>query len=194
MRYEIRNIFAALAQCRQQKREDVQPIIEIAAELTTRYHLSQIAIGCSNEPNIDFVSSTASEPLELLLLQHTQQLRLQSMRNVADFVQEKRALVRHLEAPDFLSNRSGESSLLVSEQLAFQKIERNSGAIQLNKSAPIALTRSMNSMGDELFSCAGFSFNEDSGISGSNLLHLSENRFQSSAIPDDPLERTLGLI
>src|ERR1700678_4404538 len=79
--YEGRNIFTPLAERRQQDGEDVQTIVEITPELTATYHPAQISIGCSDEPNIDLVSSTASEALELLLLQDTQQLRLQGRRN-----------------------------------------------------------------------------------------------------------------
>jgi hypothetical protein len=49
-------------------------------------------------------------------------------------------------------------------------------------------------MGDELFSGTGFSFDEDRRVCGSNLLHLSEDRFKSSATTYDPLERSLDLI
>jgi hypothetical protein len=82
----------------------------------------------------------------------------------------------------------------MTEQFAFQKIERNGRAIQLDKSAPAALTCIVNGVSNELFSRAGFPFNEDSRVRGRNLLHLVENRFEGSAIADDPLERTLGLI
>src|SRR5580698_1099345 len=88
VRHKSRNIFPALAQSRQQDGEDVQSIIEVTAELTARYHLAQIAVAGSDEPNIHLVSSTASEPLELLFLQHSQQFRLQCRGDVAYFVQE----------------------------------------------------------------------------------------------------------
>ena len=45
----------------------------------------------------------AAEALELLLLQHAQQLGLQLRRDVADLVEEQRPLVRQLEAADLLA-------------------------------------------------------------------------------------------
>jgi hypothetical protein len=82
----------------------------------------------------------------------------------------------------------------VTEQFAFQKIQRNGRAIKLYESAPAALTGIVNGVSNEFFSRAGFAFDEDSRVCGRNLLHLVENRFEGSAIADDPLERTLGLI
>jgi hypothetical protein len=43
----------------------------------------------------------------------------------------------------------------VTEQLAFQKIQRNGRAIDFNESAPDALTAVVNRMCDEFLSCAG---------------------------------------
>jgi len=93
-----------------------------------------------------------------------------------------------------LADGAGEGARLVAEHLACHKIVRDSCAIQLDKCAPVALTCIVNSMCDELFSCTGFSLDEDCRACGSNLLHLSENRFEGSAIADDPLERSLDLI
>src|SRR6202034_643181 len=58
----------------------------------------------------------------------------------------------------------------------------------------IGLTCIVNGLGDELFSGAGFSFDEDSRVGGRDLLHLVENRFEGSAIADDRLECSLNLI
>jgi len=43
-----------------------------------------------------------AQPLELLLLQHPQKLRLQLKRNIADFIQKECAAVGRLEAADLL--------------------------------------------------------------------------------------------
>jgi hypothetical protein len=62
----------------------------------------------------------------------------------------------------------------MTEQLTFQKIQRNRCAIQLYEWAPEALTGVVNGMCDELFSGAGFPLDEDSRISGSHLFYLFE--------------------
>src|SRR3954471_17582866 len=82
----------------------------------------------------------------------------------------------------------------MTEQFAFQKIERNGRAIKFYKSAAAALTCIVNGVSNEFFPRTGFPLDEDGRVCGRNLLHLLENRFEGSAIADDPLERTLGLI
>ena len=85
-------------------------------------------------------SRVCSQALELLLLQHAQELRLQFQRYVANFVEEKSALVGKFETTDLLRDRSCECALLVSEQFALQQAERDRGAIQLDEDviAPVA--------------------------------------------------------
>jgi hypothetical protein len=82
----------------------------------------------------------------------------------------------------------------MTEQFAFQKIQRDGGAIEFYKSASATLTGVVNGVSNEFLSCTGFPFDEDSRVCGCNLLHLVEHRFEGSAIADDPLERSLGLI
>src|SRR5260370_520361 len=108
--------------------------------------------------------------------------------------QEQRVFVSHFKAPDVLRNRTGKRTPLMTEQFAFQKIQRNGSAIKLYKSAAATLTGVVNGMCDELLACTGFPLDEDSRVCGRNLLDLVENRFEGSAIADDPLERTLCLI
>src|SRR5882724_7845203 len=129
-----------------------------------------------------------------MLLQDAQQLRLQPRRDVAYFVQKQRALVSHLEAPDLLRDGPGKRALLMAEQFVFQKVQGNGRAIEFYKSAPATLTGLVNGVSNKFFSGTGFTLDQDSGVCGCNLLHLFENRFEGSAIADDPLERGPGLI
>ena len=79
-----------------------------------------------HDPHVDTLRPRAAEPLELLLLQHAQQLRLELERNVADLVEEERAAVGELEAADLLRDRAGERAALVAEELALEKPRRES--------------------------------------------------------------------
>jgi hypothetical protein len=60
-------------------------------------------------------------PLELLFLDHAEELRLHRAGHLAHFVEEDRAVAGQLEAPGLLAGRAGERSLLVTEQLAFDQ-------------------------------------------------------------------------
>ena len=58
----------------------------------------QVAIGGGDHARIDANGLRAAHALELLLLQHAQQLHLRLERQLADFVEEDRAAVGELEA------------------------------------------------------------------------------------------------
>ena len=68
----------------------------------------------------------AAQALELALLQHAQQLRLQLQRDLADLVEKHRAVVGQLEAADALRDRAGERAPLVPEQLALEQARSGS--------------------------------------------------------------------
>ena len=115
MRDQGKNVFPSLSKCRYCDREDIQTIVQIAAKLTSRYHVDQILIGRCNQPDIDFMGLTISRSFELLFLQHAQQLGLQRSRDVAHFVQEQRTLIGHFKAPDLLCDRSRKGALLMTD-------------------------------------------------------------------------------
>src|SRR5579884_1968678 len=73
MHREKRDVLFALAQRRHVDRHDVKPIIKILAKTSLLECRSQIHIRCSNDADIDRTGHIRAKPLELALLQHTQQ-------------------------------------------------------------------------------------------------------------------------
>src|SRR6516162_1067834 len=103
---------------------------------------------CRNQPDIDAMRPATSQTLELLLLQNPQQFRLQTQRHISDFVQEQSSSIGHFEAANLLRHSPSESTLLVSEEFAFQQVKRNGGAIQLHKRATAACADVVNGTGN----------------------------------------------
>ena len=64
----------------------------------------------------------AAGQLELVLLQHAQNLGLRARAHVADFIEEQRAAVRLFEAADALLVGAGEGALLVTEEFRFEQV------------------------------------------------------------------------
>src|SRR5712691_8273591 len=80
----------------------VKAVIEIHSEQSVGDQLAEILVGGGNDARVDAVSMGTAQPLELLLLQHPQKLRLQLKPNIADFIQKECAAVGRLEAADLL--------------------------------------------------------------------------------------------
>jgi hypothetical protein len=95
VRDQNRNVLPAISERRQKDEEGVQPIVQIAAKLTASDHLDHVPIRCRHQRDIHFVCATPVQSLELLFLQHGQQLRLQRRMEVAYFVQKQRVVVGH---------------------------------------------------------------------------------------------------
>ena len=176
--HERRNVVRPLAQRRIEDREHVEAIVEIAAELLVGDHLREIAVGRRHEPDVDADGAVAAQPLELLLLQHAQEFRLQLERNVADFVEEQRAAVRELEAADLLRDGARERAFLVSEQLALEQARRNRGAVQLDERPRSAAAQVVDGSGDELLARAGLSLDEHGRVGRRDNLDLREHVLQ----------------
>ena len=98
----------------------------------------------------------SAQPFKLLILQNPQQLRLQLQRELSDLVQKQRALVGEFNSSDLLGHRSGESSLLITEQLAFHQARRNRRAIQFDETVVGALTQAMDGACHQFLTGSGF--------------------------------------
>ena len=89
-----RDVVTAFSQRRQHDREDVQAVVEVFAEAAVGDHSRQVAVRGRHQAHVHLDRLRAAQALELLLLQHAEQLGLQLRRDVADLVEEQRPLVR----------------------------------------------------------------------------------------------------
>src|SRR5690606_2784108 len=121
---EIGQILDPLAQRRHANREHVQPKVEILAKLLLRDAGGEIAMARREYPHVDAPRLMAADALERALLQHSEQLDLHVGAHVPDLVEEQRAAVGELEAADSTRDRPRERALLVTEELALEKLLR----------------------------------------------------------------------
>ena len=143
---------------------DVQPVVEILAELPARDHLREVAVGRRDDAHVDADRLVAADALELALLQHAQQLDLGLERQLADLVEEQRAAVRQLEAALVLADRAGERALLVAEQLALDEAGGDRGAVHLDEQALAPRAGLVDRARDQLLAGAGLARDEDGGV------------------------------
>jgi hypothetical protein len=123
-------VFGMIAQRRRGDRENLQPVIEIAAEEFIAHHLGQIPVGCRHQPHIDgdgrcrpVSRTTFSCRARSNLGCRSSGISPTSSRNsVPAWAISKR--------PIFCAQGAGEGSPLVAEQLAFEQAGGNGGAVQ----------------------------------------------------------------
>src|SRR5262249_32637651 len=130
------------------------------------------------------MSAVAAESLKFLFLQNAQQLRLKFERDVPDFVQKERALMREFEPSRFLRDCSGECAFLMTKQFTFQKPERNGCAIQFHKSSILAAAQLVNCARDQFFAGSRLAQNENARICRRHYGHKIQSGFQSRTAAD----------
>ena len=93
------DVLGPLAQRRHAHGHDVEPVEEVLAE-AARLHLGgEVAVGRGDEAHVDDLGPPA-DLLHLARLQRAQHLGLDRERQLADLVDEERALVGLLEVPE----------------------------------------------------------------------------------------------
>src|SRR5579863_6998135 len=133
MRHQERKIFPTVTQRRKEDRENFQPIEQIVPKTPGGDFRVEVLICGGNHAHVGANCFVTTHALKLLLLKQSQQFWLCRQRHVADFVQKQRSLVGLLELADASAVSTGEGSLLVPEQFAFEQSFRNGGAIDRQK-------------------------------------------------------------
>ena len=128
-----RDVIRAFAQRGHMHRKHVEAVIEILAKLALAHVRQQIAVRRRDDADIDLDGAAATDALELALLEHAQELRLQRQRNFAHLVEQERAVVRQLEAALAALRRTGERPALMAEKLALDQVLRNGRAVHLDE-------------------------------------------------------------
>src|SRR6185295_9497308 len=94
-----------------------------------RNRFLQIAVRRRDDADVAADRGVIADTFEHALLQYAQQLHLHGQAHVADLVQEQRAALGDLEPTLAGGDRAGEGALLMSEELALEKLGRNRAAV-----------------------------------------------------------------
>src|ERR1700692_3889497 len=100
--------------------ENVQPVIQVCPELVLFYHRLEIAIRRCDKADVGPDRAAAPDPLELLVLDCAEELRLKFQRHFTNLIEKERAPDSQLESTDRLSKLPSERSFFVAEELAFE--------------------------------------------------------------------------
>jgi hypothetical protein len=107
-----------------------------------------------------------AQALQLAALQHAQQLGLHGQRELADLVQEQRALMRLLELAAALAQRSREGPAHMAEQLALDQVVGQGRAVDADHGLVGTARLRMHGLGHQLLAGAGLAGDEHAKIAG----------------------------
>jgi hypothetical protein len=115
-------IIASLAERRDGDRDHIESVVKVLAKAIVPDHRLEIAVRGREYPHVDFDGTRSADTQYLPLLKGSQQLRLHTDIEIADFVQEERSLVRDFEEPFLLRDGAGERPLLMAKELRFEQV------------------------------------------------------------------------
>ena len=173
---------------------DVEPVVQVAAELLLLAHRLQVGLGRRDHAHVDRQLVVRAEPLDLALLQHAQQLDLEAGRHALDLVEQQGAAVRMLELADAAPRRGGERAHLVAEQLALEQRLGQAAAVDRDEVllAPRAVL--VQAARDQLLAGAGLADDHHVGRRRGQPLHLQLQRLHRGGAPEQRgLDAALGI-
>ncbi len=190
-----RQVVQALAQGGHLDREHVEAVEQILAEVPFGDAVLQVAVGRGDHPHVAADGLVAAHALETALLQHAQQLDLHRQAHVADFIQQQRAALGHLEAALARAERASEGTLLVAEQFAFQQVRRNRAAVDGHERAIAARRMFVDGARHHFLAGAGFAQHQHGGIERGDLVDQPAQAHHRRAVAGRAVAlRGLGLV
>src|SRR5258708_2095357 len=141
-----------------------------------------------DKANVDMNRLVAAQPLELLLLQRAQKLRLQLWADVSDFIEEQCAVIGKLKTAALLHQGAGECTLFVSEEFAFDQPGWNGRAIEPYKRPVTSWTVAMNCACNQLLPSSRLTAQQNSRSRWGDNLDLVEDFAKSGALAQGVVE------
>src|SRR5262249_279178 len=131
--HQFGDVLFVFAKRRNVDGNNVQAVVEVFAKRPFFESGPQVAISGRDEANVDLQRARPAQAFELALLQNAQELHLNGRGDVADLIEEERAFIGELKLARLGRESAGEGALLEAEQLAFKKIVRDGGAVDLDE-------------------------------------------------------------
>ena len=164
---------------------DVQAVVEVFAEGALFQRGAQVAIGGGNQAHVHFQGFRSAQAFEFALLQDAEQLHLNGRGDVADFVEEKRALVGKLEFTGLGSCGAGKRALFIAKKFAFEQGFGNGRAIDLDEGPGRAMGMLMNRARDQIFSHPALAAKQHRRVGGRHALDKRQHRLHRFALGHD---------
>ncbi len=114
-------VLGTLSQRRNFDLDHGQPVKEVFSKSSFFDGRLQVDVGRRDNADIGLARQAVPDALIFFVLNETQQFRLKGKRQIADFVEEKRASLASGDSAGMVTNGARERPLGMPEQLAFQE-------------------------------------------------------------------------
>src|SRR5882724_11264250 len=132
------DVRGAIAEWRNEKRNDVETVEKVLAKTAMQNFLFEILIRGGKHADIDATGLVRADRFEALLFEHAQHFGLRAETHIADFIEEESAAIGLLKLANFVVAGAGEAAFDVAEKFGFYEFFGNCRAIDLNEGALVA--------------------------------------------------------
>ena len=164
-------------------------MVEVLPERAGGHRLPEVEARGGHEADVHLEGARAPEALELLLLHHPQELRLEGEAQVFDLVEEERSPRRQLDLARLGLARVREGAALVAEQLRLEQVLGDRRAVHLDERAVPARPLVVQPVREQVLAGAALALEEDRALGlgqpGRDLQQLPHGR----GLGDDAGER-----
>ncbi len=182
---EDQYVIATLAQRRDRRRVDRQPVIEVGAEMPVAHTVAQVSVGRRDDAHIHLPRLVRAQALDLAVLQGAQQLGLHRQRQFADLVEQQRAAVGGIEPPRAVGGGAGEGALDVPEQLALGQRLRQRRAIDVHQRLVAPAGMPMQPAREQLLADPGFAQQQHRQLGVGHHLQLAQQLADRLALAEN---------
>src|SRR5438309_1800673 len=159
----------------------------ICSGLTVAVTAEGVTAGGRDEPHVGANDLLPTDAGEFAALQDVQQFGLEPQRDLADLVEEERALIHRLEFAGLLPVGVGECALLVTEQLGFEQLAGKRRAIHLQELPMDARRRQVNGPGHDFLADSALTLQQYGDIESGHLRDQVPNRLHLGAAAEPQL-------
>src|SRR5262245_3029181 len=182
------DVLRPLAERRHTQGDRIDAEIQVLPQAPFAQRHVEIDVRRADQPEVHVDDAIAADWPVFALLEDAEQLGLEVRRHLADFIQQQRAALGHLEEAFLVHRRAGERAFLVAKQLGLDEILWNGGAVDLDERALRALAVVVDGVGDQLLAGAVLALNEDVCLARRHAFNQLEELLHLLALADHVLE------
>ena len=166
------NLVLALAKWWELQVHRVDAVVQVLTEGAVLYHLRNVAVGSTDEADINRYLFGIADTNDSTVLQHAQEFRLQVQWDIANLIEEKRTAVGLLELTHMVGMCIGESTFDMSKQFALEECFGNSACVHAHHRTVGTRREAVDLVGKDILTRTILARDEDRCIGGSHFLQL----------------------
>ena len=182
------NVFAAFAQGWKVQPDDVEAVVEVIAEGFLGDEDLEGPVRGGDDADVGLDRFGGAEGLVFAFLEDAEQLNLEGVGHVADFVEKEGAAFGDGESAGFIGMGVGEGAFFVAEQLGFEKGFGQGAAVDGDETVVFAGAEFVEGPRDEFFAGAAGALDEDGAAALGDVGEDVEDAVHYVVFADDALE------